>query len=77
MDNALAARRLHILALQHGVDLECGRVYARVKLVELLIDILVSSRGIDRRAATGTVRSACNAAATSRITTDVFDQFRI
>ena len=63
MDRALSARRLKIFALQHSLDLECGRVYPRVTLVDLLVDILVCSKGMEKRAATGMVRAAFDAVA--------------
>ena len=58
MEAAVAARRLLTFATCSGIDLDCGRVYPRNKFVELLVDMLQSSRCLEKRPAMSTVRDA-------------------
>ena len=55
----MVGRRLHIFASSTAVDLDNhGRVYPRTQLMDLLVDILHSNRGMQKRVAMAIVRDA-------------------
>ena len=54
----MASRRLLLFATSTGVDLDAGRVYPRAKFIDLLTDMLQTSRRLERRGALTIVRDA-------------------
>ena len=59
----MAARRLLMFASSTAVDLDSGRVYPRSKFVDLLSQMLQTSRCLDKRAALSIIRDAIASAA--------------